>query len=112
MNILDHISESLVTICRVKILQFFDAGADPDRGSGNPLTLDPGSGMEKIGFGIIIPDPQLILRGFFGFLLTRNLYFCSENQLLFTASWSPNLLKCFFFIRALLLCWAKKMVIC
>jgi hypothetical protein len=34
MNNPDHISESLQTIFRVKILKFFDA--------------DPGSGMEKI----------------------------------------------------------------
>ncbi len=43
MNILDHISESLETIFWVKILQFFDADADP--GSGN--LFDPRSGMEK-----------------------------------------------------------------
>jgi hypothetical protein len=44
MNIPDHISESLETIFGVKILKFFDADAD----SGIFLTLDPGSGMEKI----------------------------------------------------------------
>jgi hypothetical protein len=38
MNIPDHISESLETIVWVKILQFFDADADP----GIFLTLDPG----------------------------------------------------------------------
>jgi hypothetical protein len=41
MNIPDHISERLETILWVKILQFFDADADP--GSGN--LLDPGSGI-------------------------------------------------------------------
>ncbi len=46
MNIPDHISESLETIFWVKILKFFYA--DPDPGSGIFLTLDPGSGMEKI----------------------------------------------------------------
>jgi hypothetical protein len=47
MNIPDCISESLETIFCVKILEFFDADADP--GSGN--LFDPGSGM-KIGSGI------------------------------------------------------------
>jgi hypothetical protein len=44
MNIPDHNSVSLETIFGVKILKFFDADADP----GIFLTLDPGSGMEKI----------------------------------------------------------------
>ena len=44
MNIPDHISESLETIFEVKILKFFDVDADP----GIFLTLDPGTGMEKI----------------------------------------------------------------
>jgi hypothetical protein len=39
-----------------KILKFFDA--DPDPGSGFFLTLDPGSGMEKIRIRINIPAPQ------------------------------------------------------
>jgi hypothetical protein len=39
MNILDHTSESLVTIFWVKILKIFDA--DPE--SGN--LFDPGSGI-------------------------------------------------------------------
>jgi hypothetical protein len=39
----DHISESLETIFWVKILNFFDADADPDLGSGN--LFDPGSGI-------------------------------------------------------------------
>jgi hypothetical protein len=39
MNIPDHISESLETIFRVKILKFFDADADPN--PGKFLTLDP-----------------------------------------------------------------------
>jgi hypothetical protein len=46
INISDHVSESLETIFWVKILKIFDA--DPDPGSGIFLTLDPGSGMEKI----------------------------------------------------------------
>jgi hypothetical protein len=50
MNILDHISESLETIFCVKIFKFFYA--DPDAESGIILTLDPGSGMEKVGSGI------------------------------------------------------------
>ncbi len=44
MNNPDHITESLKTIFGVKILKFFDA--------------DLGSGMEKFGSGINIPDPQ------------------------------------------------------
>jgi hypothetical protein len=40
----DHISESVETIFGLKIRKFFDA--------------DPGSGMEKFGSGINIPDPQ------------------------------------------------------
>jgi hypothetical protein len=48
MNILDHISESLESIFRVKTLKFFDADVDPDRDPGIFWTLDPGSGMEKI----------------------------------------------------------------
>jgi hypothetical protein len=50
MNIPDHISVSLETIFGFKILKLFDV--DPNRGSGIFLTLDPGSGMEKIGSGI------------------------------------------------------------
>jgi hypothetical protein len=44
MNIPDHISESIETNFWIKILQFFDAYADP--GTGN--ICDPGSGMEII----------------------------------------------------------------
>jgi hypothetical protein len=40
----DHFSECLETILWVKILKFYEA--------------DPGSGMEKLGSGINIPDPQ------------------------------------------------------
>jgi hypothetical protein len=47
MNNPDHISKSFETIFLGKILKFFDA--DSDLGSGIFLTLDPGSGMEKIG---------------------------------------------------------------
>jgi hypothetical protein len=39
MNILDHISESILTNFWVKILKFFDADPDP----GIFWTLDPGS---------------------------------------------------------------------
>jgi hypothetical protein len=46
INILEHISDSLKTIFRVKILEFLDADADPDPGFGN--LFEPGSGMEKI----------------------------------------------------------------
>jgi hypothetical protein len=53
MNIPDHISESLETIFWVKILNFFDADADP----GIFMTLDPGSGMEKFGSGIWYKHP-------------------------------------------------------
>ncbi len=42
MNNLDHISESLETICWVKILKFLDAD----------------TGWKKFGSGINIPDPQ------------------------------------------------------
>jgi hypothetical protein len=38
------------------MLKFFYE--DPDPGSGILLTLDLGSGMEKFGSGINIPDPQ------------------------------------------------------
>jgi hypothetical protein len=67
MNIPDHISESVLIIFWVNILQFFDADADP--GSGN--LIDPGSGTLIVpgsgirdgknsypGSGINIPDPQ------------------------------------------------------
>ncbi len=40
MNISDHFSESLESVLGLKILKFFDE--DPDPGSGNFLTLDPG----------------------------------------------------------------------
>jgi hypothetical protein len=63
MNIADHISESLETIFWAEILKFFDADADPDPGSGN--IFDPGSGTEKFGFGINIPDPQHCTSGYF-----------------------------------------------
>jgi hypothetical protein len=51
INILNHNSESLVTIFGLKILQY--NFADPD-----PGLFDPGSGMEKIESGINILDPQ------------------------------------------------------
>jgi hypothetical protein len=44
MNNPDNISESLKKFFGLKILKFFDE--------------DPGSGMEKIGSGINIPDSQ------------------------------------------------------
>jgi hypothetical protein len=40
----------------LKLLKFFDAVPDPE--FGIILTLDPGSGMEKFGSGINIPDLQ------------------------------------------------------
>jgi hypothetical protein len=57
MNIPDHISESLETIFWVKntVLKVFDT--DPDPGS-EPLTMDPGSGMDQFGSKINIPEPQ------------------------------------------------------
>ncbi len=56
MNIPDHISKGLETIFWVKMLKFFDA--EPDRGSGIFLTLDPG--WKKFGseIQVNIPDPQ------------------------------------------------------
>ncbi len=54
MSIPDYISERLETIFWIKILKFFDSNPDP----GIFLTLDPGTGMEKIRSGIDIPDPQ------------------------------------------------------
>jgi hypothetical protein len=47
MNIPDHISESLETIVRVKILKFFDANPDP----GTFLNQDPGSKKSRIRDG-------------------------------------------------------------
>jgi hypothetical protein len=49
MNFPDNFSESLDQILGLKILRFFYA--DPDLGSGNFFTLNPGSGIN-------IPDPQ------------------------------------------------------
>jgi hypothetical protein len=42
----------------LKILKFFDADSGADLDSGIVLSMDPGSGMEKIGSGMFIPDPQ------------------------------------------------------
>ncbi len=59
MNNPDHISKRLERIFRVKILKFFDA--DP---GGKKFGFEMGKipigdlGMEKIGSGINIPDPQ------------------------------------------------------
>ncbi len=50
MNIPNHISESLETIFWVKNIKKFYVDTDP--GSGIFLTLDPGSGMEKLGSGM------------------------------------------------------------
>jgi hypothetical protein len=50
MNIPDHISESIKTIFRGKILKFFDADADPRIF----LIRDPG--WKKFGSGTNIPD--------------------------------------------------------
>jgi len=52
MNILDHISEGLEKFFWVKILKILVV--DPDPG----IVLTPGSGMEKFGSGINIPDSQ------------------------------------------------------
>jgi hypothetical protein len=60
MNIRHHISEELRNTMWDEILKFFNA--DPDRGSGIFLTLDPGSGMEKFGSWINIPGLQHGLR--------------------------------------------------
>jgi hypothetical protein len=60
MNIQDHISESLEAMFWVKIRKFF--AADPNPESGIVLTLDPESGMKKIGSGINIPNPQQCLK--------------------------------------------------
>ncbi len=46
INIPDHISESVEPIFRVNIHKFFDAGADPDPGSGN--LFDPSSGIHYL----------------------------------------------------------------
>jgi hypothetical protein len=54
INIPDHISESLETIFKVKILEFFD----PDPGSGIFLTMDLGWKNSDLESGISIPDPQ------------------------------------------------------
>ncbi len=56
MNIPDNFSDSLETIFWAKNIKFFDAYPNP--GSGIFFTLDLGSGMEKFGSGINIPDPQ------------------------------------------------------
>jgi hypothetical protein len=56
MHTPDHITESLETICWVKILKFFDVDADPgsvnlfDHGSGirDGKNSDPGSGITRI----------------------------------------------------------------
>ncbi len=58
MNIPDHISESLQTIVRVKILKIFDA--DPVSGMEririrDGKKSDPVSGWKKFGSGINIP---------------------------------------------------------
>ncbi len=58
MKIPDHISESLETIFGVKVLKFFDVDADP----GIFLTLDPGSGMEKIRIRDKHPGSATLLR--------------------------------------------------
>ncbi len=46
-NIPDHISEILETIFWVKILKFFDAAANPDRGSGDLFDLGSGIQVDK-----------------------------------------------------------------
>ncbi len=57
MNIPDNFFRELRNIfLGLQIHIFFDADRYP--GSGIFLTLDPGSGMEKLGSGINIPGPQ------------------------------------------------------
>jgi hypothetical protein len=55
INILVHISKSLVTISGFK---FFVADPDPGSGIRCLLILDPGSVMEKFGSGISNRNPQ------------------------------------------------------
>jgi hypothetical protein len=54
MNIPDNFSESLETVFRVKNTSILGCGF----GSGIWNLFDPGSGMEKFGSGINIPNPQ------------------------------------------------------
>ncbi len=54
MNIPDHFSESLDTVFWVKIILILWCWS----GSGIRNLSDSGSGMEKFGSGINIPDPQ------------------------------------------------------
>jgi hypothetical protein len=57
MNIPNHISRELRNnFSGLEILKFFYV--DPNPGSGIFLTLDLGSGMEKLGSGMNISDPQ------------------------------------------------------
>jgi hypothetical protein len=63
MNNPDHISESLKPFFCVKIRQFFDA---------DPGWKKFGSGMEKFGSGINIPDPQHWSKGKNNFLLSSH----------------------------------------
>jgi hypothetical protein len=56
INILIHISDSLLIIFSwLKTLKFFVA--DPGYGSGIRYLFDAGSGMEKFGSRINLPDP-------------------------------------------------------
>ncbi len=52
INIQDHFSENLVSIFLVKNASILFYVANPDPGSSAFLTLDPGSGMEKLDYGI------------------------------------------------------------
>jgi hypothetical protein len=56
MEIPDHISESLETICGLKILKFFDAYLDPR--SFGPWIRDPGWKNTDPGSGMNVLDPQ------------------------------------------------------
>jgi hypothetical protein len=63
LNIPEHIFGSLETILWVKILKFFDADADPD--SGIFLTLDPGSGTDKLQIRDKHPGSATLLKSLF-----------------------------------------------
>jgi hypothetical protein len=54
MNIPSLIFKNLLSFLDLKVLNFFYV----DPGSGILSALDPGSGLEKIGSRINIPDPQ------------------------------------------------------
>jgi hypothetical protein len=71
----DLIFENLFSIFWVKILKFWDP--DPDQASGILSTLDPGSGMEKIGSGIRDKHPGSSTQIFYSLFLIRLLFLSS-----------------------------------